>query len=54
MFLGGLVKLISQDPSWDKLTALNYHFKTQPLPTVFAWYAHHFPEALLMTGMALT
>ncbi len=54
MFLGGLVKIISRDPNWDGLTALNYHFETQPLPTIFAWYAHHLPEFLLMSGVALT
>jgi predicted DCC family thiol-disulfide oxidoreductase YuxK len=54
MFLGGLVKIISRDPNWDGLTALNFHFETQPLPTVFAWYAHHLPESLLMAGVALT
>ncbi len=54
MFLGGLVKIISRDPNWDGLTALNYHFETQPLPTAAAWYAHHLPEPLLMTGVALT
>lgn len=54
MFLGGLVKIISRDPTWDNLTALNYHFETQPLPTIFAWYAHHLPEYLLMVGAAVT
>ncbi len=54
MFLGGLVKILSHDPNWDGLTALNYHFETQPLPTVFAWYAHHLPESVLMSGAALT
>ena len=54
MFLGGVVKIISQDPTWDNLTALQYHFETQPLPTVFAWYAHHAPESLLSSAVALT
>jgi predicted DCC family thiol-disulfide oxidoreductase YuxK len=55
MFLGGVVKIVSGDLSWDSLTALNYHFETQPLATPLSWYAHHLPEAVLMaaTGMTL-
>jgi hypothetical protein len=49
-FMGGMVKLLSGDPTWDNLTALAYHFETQPLPTVLAWYAHHLPSPML-TGM---
>lgn len=50
----GLVKLASGDPTWRAFTALDYHFETQPLPNVFAWYAHHFPEAVLRAGVAFT
>ncbi|MEO0562845.1 MAG: lipase maturation factor family protein, partial [Chloroflexota bacterium] len=41
MFLSGVVKL--GGPTWDSLTALNFHYFTQPLPTPLAWYAHHLP-----------
>lgn len=41
---GGLVKIFSGDSSWLDLTALNFHFFTQPLPTPLAWYADHLPE----------
>jgi hypothetical protein len=44
MFLSGAVKLLSGDPSWASLTALDYHYETQPLPTLLAWYAHQLPE----------
>ncbi len=44
MLLSGLVKLLSHDPSWAQLAALNFHYETQPLPTPLAWYAHQFPE----------
>jgi hypothetical protein len=37
----GLVKLLSGDPTWRNLTALDYHFQTQPLPTWVGYYAHH-------------
>lgn len=47
MLLCGAVKLLSGDSSWSELTALSFHFETQPLPTAIAWYAHHLPEVLL-------
>ena len=46
MFMSGVVKLTSGDPSWLNLTALDYHYWTQPLPTVFAWFADKHPEWL--------
>ncbi|MBI2969596.1 MAG: lipase maturation factor family protein [Gammaproteobacteria bacterium] len=54
MFLGGAVKIASGDPAWDNLTALKYHFETQPLPTPVAWYAHQLPDGLLMALVATT
>jgi predicted DCC family thiol-disulfide oxidoreductase YuxK len=54
MFLGGAVKIVSGDKSWDNLTALNYHFETQPLATPLSWYAHHLPESMLMAGTGIT
>jgi hypothetical protein len=44
MFLSGLVKLRSGDWTWKRLTALTYHYETQPLPTPPAWFAHQLPE----------
>ena len=52
MLLGGVVKLASGDPTWRGLTALNYHFETQPLPSPLAWYAHHLPPGLLAATTA--
>jgi hypothetical protein len=52
MFLSGLVKLLSGDPTWANLTALFYHFQTQPLPTPLAWYAHHLPRGVLKASTA--
>ena len=40
MFESGLVKLLSGDPTWSGLTALKFHFETQPLPTWVGWHAH--------------
>jgi len=41
MFLSGLTKLLSGDPTWHTATALDYHFQTQPLPPWTAWYAQN-------------
>ena len=54
MFLAGVVKIASNDPTWDSLTALTYHFETQPLPSPLSWYTHHLPEAVLMTATGLS
>jgi hypothetical protein len=43
MFSSGAVKLISGDLTWRNLTALEYHYYTQPLPTSIAWYVHLAP-----------
>ncbi|OGJ56540.1 hypothetical protein A2635_02790 [Candidatus Peribacteria bacterium RIFCSPHIGHO2_01_FULL_51_9] len=45
MFESGVVKLTSGDTSWRDLTALTYHYFTQPLPTWTAWYMHQMPAA---------
>ena len=43
MFMSGLAKLLSGDPTWRNLTALRYHYLTQPLPTPLAWYMAQLP-----------
>ena len=54
MLQSGLVKLLSGDPNWHQLSALHYHFESQPLPTALAWYADKLPDAILQTGVVLT
>jgi predicted DCC family thiol-disulfide oxidoreductase YuxK len=54
MFLSGSVKLLSGDPTWANLSALSYHFQTQPLPTPLAWYVHHLPRGVLTASTAAT
>jgi len=53
MLMSGVVKLTSGDDSWGWLndsfhwsafTALDYHYWSQPLPTIFAWWADKSPE----------
>src|SRR5204863_2803146 len=48
----GAVKLRSGDPTWHNLTALAFHFETQPIPTPIAWYAHHWPQWFLKISTA--
>ncbi len=43
MLESALVKLISGDPHWRDLTALTYHYWTQPLPNIISWYAAQLP-----------
>ena len=59
MFSSGFVKLRSGDEAWRGLTALRFHYETQPLPTWVAWYAHQLPgwfqtlSALVMFAVEL-
>mgnify|MGYP001565328765 CR=1 FL=1 len=43
MLQSGLVKILSGDPAWRDLTALIYHYWTQPLPTPLAWWFDRMP-----------
>ena len=43
MFSSGWVKLASGDATWRHLTALRYHYETQPLPPWTAWFMHQLP-----------
>ncbi|MCA9666977.1 MAG: lipase maturation factor family protein [Myxococcales bacterium] len=54
IFASGVVKLSSGDASWANLTAMTYHYQTQPLPGPLSAFMHHLPlwlhkgEAVLM------
>lgn len=39
----GIVKLQTRDVSWKNLTALYYHYFTQPIPNTWAWYIQKMP-----------
>ena len=54
MFESGLVKLTSHDPTWHNLSALRYHFFTQPLPNPLAYYANRLPVWTLDSMTLLT
>ncbi|MBI3665540.1 MAG: lipase maturation factor family protein, partial [Acidobacteria bacterium] len=44
VFSSAVVKLAGGDPTWRNLTALQYHYETQPLPTPIGWFAHQLPS----------
>ncbi len=52
MVLSGLVKLASGDPTWRNLTALEFHYWTQPLPNPVAWFVHQLPTSLHRASVA--
>ena len=54
MLLSGLVKLRSGDPTWRDLTALSFHFWTQPLPTWTAVLADVLPDGVKKAATAAT
>lgn len=54
MFYSGVVKLTSGDPNWRNLTALHYHYETQPLPNAIAWYMAQLPMWFQKGSTALT
>lgn len=52
-FQGGAVKLQSGDPNWRNLTAVDFHYQSQPIPNTIAWYAHKLPMWFQKTSTAL-
>jgi hypothetical protein len=42
MFGAGLIKLRGDD-CWRDLTAMEYHYETQPMPNPLSWHTHHLP-----------
>ncbi|WDM10545.1 lipase maturation factor family protein [Streptomyces lavenduligriseus] len=44
-FGAGLIKLRG-DACWRKLTCLDYHHETQPMPGPLSWFFHHLPRPL--------
>jgi lipase maturation factor 1 len=39
----GAVKIQSGDLNWRNLTAIAFHYQSQPIPNPMAWYAHKLP-----------
>jgi uncharacterized membrane protein YphA (DoxX/SURF4 family) len=53
MFLSGATKLLSGDPTWRNLTALDVYFETQPLPPWTAWFVHQLSTPVHAVAAAL-
>jgi len=43
-FESGMVKLVSGDPEWRHLTAMDEYYQNGPLPTWIGWYMQHLPH----------
>ena len=43
-FESGIAKIVSGDPEWRHLTAMDDYYQNGPLPTWIAWYAQHLPH----------
>jgi hypothetical protein len=56
IFLSGVVKVISKDPVWRNLTALKYHYWTQPIPNPISYFMAKLPEWFqkICTGIMFT
>jgi lipase maturation factor 1 len=44
MLMSGLVKIFSGDQAWLTLSALEYHYFTQPLPNFISFFVHQLPS----------
>ncbi|HEX8698751.1 MAG TPA: lipase maturation factor family protein [Myxococcaceae bacterium] len=53
MLMSGVVKLASGDSTWRNLTALEFHYWTQPLPNVIAYFVDQLPATLHRASVAL-
>ncbi|MBW1758668.1 MAG: lipase maturation factor family protein, partial [Deltaproteobacteria bacterium] len=53
VFRSAYVKLASGDPTWADMSALSYHYWTQPLPTTLAWYANLLPDGIQKLACAV-
>ncbi len=54
MFLSGISKILSGDPAWQDLSALSYHYLTQPLPMPPAWLFDKLPLVVHQASTAAT
>ena len=54
MFFSGVVKIASGDAAWRNLTAMSYHYLTQPLPTPLAWFMYQLPMGFHKAETAAT
>jgi Lipase maturation factor len=53
-FESGIVKLLSHDPEWRHLTALDQYYQNGPLPNWIGWYAQQLPHGVQAAIALLT
>jgi lipase maturation factor 1 len=53
-FESGMVKLLSGDPEWRHLTAMDEYYQNGPLPTWIGWYMEHLPHWFHVSTAAAT
>lgn len=54
MVESGVVKLISDDPHWRNLTAMDVMYETSPSPTVLGFWVHQLPHGYHVFEIAFT
>jgi lipase maturation factor 1 len=54
IFSSGLVKILSGCPAWGSLTAMHYHYETQPIPNRLAYYFHQQSELMAKGSVLFT
>jgi len=53
-FESGLVKLLSGEPQWRNLTAMDKYYENGPLPTWLGWYVQQWPHSFHAFSAAAT
>ncbi len=54
IFLSAMAKMMAHTGHWRDLTALFYHFETQPIPTSVSYLFHSLPSSILAIATVLT
>lgn len=54
MFEAGLAKILSGEPRWRDLTAMDVLYETSPLPTILGYHLHQLPHAFHIMEIAVT
>jgi hypothetical protein len=53
-FESGVVKILSGEPQWRNLTAMDKYYENGPLPTWIGWYVQHWPHGFHAASAAYT
>src|SRR5260221_177873 len=53
-FESGVVKILSGEPQWRDLTAMDKYYENGPLPTWIGWHVQQFPHAFHAATVAYT